>query len=121
MQARAVALRPRELTLDREWQGSRRVPFDYLVVATGTRLAPPGTVPADDKAPAVDYLKQYNRGIEEARSVLVVGGGAVGVQSTLASYSSTPPPLFFPFFSFLPPLPFLVTSTLQVGPFWTTC
>ncbi|KAK3904708.1 apoptosis-inducing factor A [Staphylotrichum tortipilum] len=78
--ARAVALHPHSLTLDREWQGSRTLPFDFLVVATGTRLSAPGTMPADDKAPSVHYLQAYQAGIRAAREVLVIGGGAVGVQ-----------------------------------------
>lgn len=80
VQAKVVSLRARELTLDREWQGSRQLSFDYLVAATGTRLASPGSMPADDKAPAADYLRAYNQGVRQARSVILVGGGAVGVQ-----------------------------------------
>lgn len=78
--ARAVALQPHSLTLDREWQGSKTIPFDYLVVATGTRLAAPGTMPDDDKPPSVRYLQAYQTGIRNAQSILVIGGGAVGVQ-----------------------------------------
>lgn len=75
-----VSLRPKELTLDREWRGSRQLPFEYLVAATGTRLAPPGSMPEDDKATGVEYLKRYNRAIKDSGSVILVGGGAVGVQ-----------------------------------------
>ncbi|KAK4038061.1 putative FAD binding protein [Parachaetomium inaequale] len=78
--ARAVSLQPHTLTLDREWQGSRTIPFDFLVVATGTRLAAPGTMPDDDKPPSVRYLQTYQSGIKSARSVVIIGGGAVGVQ-----------------------------------------
>ena len=78
--ARAVALHPHSLTLDREWQGSKTIPFDFLVVATGTRLAAPGTMPDDDKPPSVRYLQAYQAGIRNAQSILVIGGGAVGVQ-----------------------------------------
>lgn len=80
MQAKVVSLRAKELTLDREWRGSRQLPFEYLVAATGTRLAPPGSMPEDEKLPGVEYLKRYNQGIKNSRSVILVGGGAVGVQ-----------------------------------------
>lgn len=75
-----VSLKPKEVILDREWQGSKQLPFDYLVAATGTRLAAPGSMPSDEKLHAVEYLKQYNQGIKKAKSVILIGGGAVGVQ-----------------------------------------
>ncbi|KAJ4291421.1 hypothetical protein N0V88_006014 [Collariella sp. IMI 366227] len=78
--ARAISLHPHHLILDREWQGSRNVFFDYLVVATGTRLAAPGTMPSDDKLSSVDYLQSYQREIQIASSIAIIGGGAVGVQ-----------------------------------------
>ncbi|KAL1864578.1 hypothetical protein Daus18300_007594 [Diaporthe australafricana] len=80
VQAKVVSLKSKELTLDREWQGSKQLPFEYLVAATGTRLASPGSMPSDDKAPAVEYLKKYNQGIKNSKSVILIGGGAVGVQ-----------------------------------------
>jgi NADH dehydrogenase FAD-containing subunit len=78
--ARAVSLQPHSLTLDREWQGSRTIPFDFLVVATGTRLAAPGTMPDDDKLPSTRYLQTHQAAIQSAQSIVVIGGGAVGVQ-----------------------------------------
>lgn len=89
VQAKVVSLKPKELTLDREWQGSKQLSFEYLVAATGTRLASPGTMPSDEKTHAVDYLRQYNQGIKNSKSVLIIGGGAVGVQSKLFSSSMT--------------------------------
>lgn len=80
VQAKVVSLKAKALTLDREWQGSNQLTFDYLVAATGTRLATPGSMPSDEKAPSVEYLKKYNQGIANSKSVILVGGGAVGVQ-----------------------------------------
>lgn len=91
IQAKVVSLTPREAILDREWQGSTRVPFDYFVAATGTRLAAPGTMPYDDKAASVEYLKTYNQAIKQSKSVILIGGGAVGksllVEHTLQTTS----------------------------------
>ncbi|KAK0625526.1 hypothetical protein B0T17DRAFT_533012 [Bombardia bombarda] len=80
IKARAVSLQPKQLTLDREWQGSRDLAFDYLVAATGTRLAPPGSMEQDDKATSVAYLKNHQRDVQKAKSIVVIGGGAVGCQ-----------------------------------------
>ncbi|EFW99617.1 amid-like NADH oxidoreductase [Grosmannia clavigera kw1407] len=62
------------------WEGSRKLTFDYLVAASGTRLAVPGTLPDDDKKSNVKYLQGWQQDIKEANSVAIVGGGAVGVQ-----------------------------------------
>ncbi len=75
-----MALHPHSLILDREFQGSQTLPFDYLVVATGTRLAAPGTMPSDDKLASVRYLQTYQSSIRAAPSIAIIGGGAVGVQ-----------------------------------------
>ncbi|KAK3320153.1 hypothetical protein B0T19DRAFT_362512 [Cercophora scortea] len=80
VRARAVSLQPQQLTLDREWHGSKQLSFDYLVAATGSRLSPPGAMEDDDKAPSVAYLQAYQQGIKRSNSVTVIGGGAVGVQ-----------------------------------------
>lgn len=78
IQAKVVSLTPKEAILDREWQGSKRIPFDYFVAASGTRLAAPGTMPSDEKGDSADYLKRYNQAIKDSKSVILIGGGAVG-------------------------------------------
>jgi apoptosis-inducing factor 2 len=80
VKARAIALKPKILTLDREWQGSKELPFDYLVAATGTKLSPPGTMESDEKAPSVQYFKDYQEKVKNAKTITIIGGGAVGVQ-----------------------------------------
>lgn len=68
------------MNLDREWQGSKQIPFEYLAVATGTLLAQPAAMKYDDKLSSVEYLQRHQRDIKQSKSILIVGGGAVGVQ-----------------------------------------
>jgi apoptosis-inducing factor 2 len=80
IQARVVSVQPEHVKLDREWQGSNQVPFSYLAVATGARLAEPGSMKHDDKLSSVQYLRNHQEDVKKSNSVLIVGGGAVGIQ-----------------------------------------
>ncbi|KAI0121079.1 hypothetical protein BJ170DRAFT_698544 [Xylariales sp. AK1849] len=80
VKARVASLQPDHVTLDREWQGSKEIPFECLVVATGTTLRAPGSMADDEKALSVRYFQGYQEAIKKANSVVIVGGGAVGVQ-----------------------------------------
>ncbi|KAI0164963.1 FAD/NAD(P)-binding domain-containing protein [Xylariaceae sp. FL1272] len=80
VRARVSALHPDRVVLDRDWQGVREIPYDYLVVATGTKLRAPGTMLDDDKPLSVKYLQDYQNNLKQARSIAIIGGGAVGVQ-----------------------------------------
>ncbi|KAI0551492.1 FAD/NAD(P)-binding domain-containing protein [Xylaria curta] len=80
VKARVSALYKDRVVLDRDWQGIREIPFDYLVVATGTRLRAPGTMQDDEKPLSVKYLQAYQQRLKDAKSVAIIGGGAVGVQ-----------------------------------------
>lgn len=80
IKAKAASVFPHHVELDREWQGSKRVDFDHLVVATGTKLPSPGSMQSDEKKESVDYFKVYQKGVQTADKVVIIGGGAVGVQ-----------------------------------------
>lgn len=80
VQARVLSIQPQHVCLDREWQGSDRIPFEYLAVATGTRLAQPAAMQYDDKQSSVKYLQNHQKDLKRSKSILIVGGGAVGVQ-----------------------------------------
>jgi NADH dehydrogenase FAD-containing subunit len=80
VQARVLSVQPQYVKLDREWQGSDQIPFEYLTLATGTNLAEPGSMKHDDKVSSVRYLQSHQQRIKDAKSILIVGGGAVGVQ-----------------------------------------
>ncbi|KAF4465049.1 oxidoreductase [Fusarium albosuccineum] len=80
VKAKVLSLYKDHLILDRPWQGSTEVPFDYAVVATGTRLPAPGTMQDDEKPLSVDYFRSYQQRVKNADSIVLVGGGAVGVQ-----------------------------------------
>ncbi|KAL0465136.1 oxidoreductase [Neurospora intermedia] len=59
-----------------------KIPFDFLLCATGTRLSPPGTSPHDSKPLSISFLQSFQNAIAhpETKHVVIVGGGAVGVQ-----------------------------------------
>ncbi|KAL4884485.1 hypothetical protein BJY04DRAFT_182604 [Aspergillus karnatakaensis] len=80
VQARVLSVLPNHLTLDRPFHGSSDLPFEYLVLATGTRLSEPAGMRDDDKVSSVTYLQKHQNDIKEAKSILIAGGGAVGVQ-----------------------------------------
>ncbi|BCS18860.1 NAD(P)/FAD-dependent oxidoreductase [Aspergillus puulaauensis] len=80
IQARVLSVQPHHVNLDREWNGSGKIPFEYLVVATGTRLSEPAAMRDNDKVSSVAYLQNHQAEIKRSKSILIAGGGAVGVQ-----------------------------------------
>ncbi|PYI01249.1 FAD/NAD(P)-binding domain-containing protein [Aspergillus sclerotiicarbonarius CBS 121057] len=80
VQARVLSVQPEHVNLDRDWQGQKQIPYEYLVVATGTRLAEPAAMKDEDKPSSVLYLQKHQADVKKAKSVVIVGGGAVGVQ-----------------------------------------
>ncbi|KDE07188.1 hypothetical protein MVLG_02588 [Microbotryum lychnidis-dioicae p1A1 Lamole] len=51
------------------------LPFEALVLASGTKLTPPGTMPE-----GVKYLQGVQEELKKAHDLVILGGGAVGVQ-----------------------------------------
>ncbi|KAL8293564.1 hypothetical protein RQP46_000265 [Phenoliferia psychrophenolica] len=71
---------------------SRRIPYDYLIYALGSTLPPPLISPARTKKDGVAFLKTQHDIIKRAKSILVVGGGALGIQyaTDIADYYNSP-------------------------------
>ncbi|KAL3454607.1 hypothetical protein BJX65DRAFT_260857 [Aspergillus insuetus] len=80
IQARVLSVHPHHITLDRPWNNDAKIPFDYLVLATGTRLTEPAGMRDNEKVASVTYLQNHQNEIKNAKSILIAGGGAVGVQ-----------------------------------------
>ncbi|TKY88316.1 hypothetical protein EX895_002668 [Sporisorium graminicola] len=75
------------LQLDRASEGGKdRLEFDFLAIATGTQLCQPWSLPSTHtdgvqaKKQAVETLRRYQDAVKEAQRIVIVGGGAVGVQ-----------------------------------------
>ncbi|KAJ2416432.1 hypothetical protein GGI10_000969 [Coemansia sp. RSA 2530] len=54
--------------------------FDYLILATGGKAPGPINVRSANKEEGLAEIEQLRSGLEAANSVLVIGGGAVGVE-----------------------------------------
>ncbi|GEM11249.1 amid-like NADH oxidoreductase [Rhodotorula toruloides] len=89
VQAEALSLLPsNRILLDRPTSlpsspssPSTEIPYEALILATGTKLSPPGTMPGlGTKQEGVRYLRGSQVRLREAKRVVIVGGGAVGVQ-----------------------------------------
>lgn len=56
------------------------IPFSFLVLATGTKLTPPSSLPGSEKLDGVAYLRRHAEMVAGRGEIVVIGGGAVGVQ-----------------------------------------
>ncbi|KAJ3277711.1 hypothetical protein HK104_003040 [Borealophlyctis nickersoniae] len=82
--ALATRITPTHVEVDRPipWLGgSKSLPYEYLIYATGARHPKPGNLCDEDtKESGIATLRTYQTKIERATKVLVVGGGAVGLE-----------------------------------------
>lgn len=60
--------------------GAEDVPFEYALVATGSSAAPPGRMGVDGKKEGVEVLRRCQERVNSADRLVVVGGGAAGVE-----------------------------------------
>ncbi|KAI9505296.1 hypothetical protein GGI25_003625 [Coemansia spiralis] len=63
-----------------EVTGGKQIYFDYLVVATGGQSPGPINITGCNKEQGVAEIAKLREGLENARSVLVIGGGPAGVE-----------------------------------------
>lgn len=63
-------------------ESGEAIPYDYLVIATGSDVKDglPSRVNHTEKSEGVKLLRGVQQGIEDAKTVVVVGGGAAGVE-----------------------------------------
>lgn len=93
LHAKALAIHTSEqdpskgwLKLDRCTDEGDTLDFDYLAIATGTQLQRPWSLAskqsdaATAKRQAVETLQSYQDAVKHAHKIVIVGGGAVGVQ-----------------------------------------
>lgn len=85
IQARVTELNGSSVHLDRqvELNGSRvdAIPYAFLVIATGTKLSPPSSIPGTEKLDGVGYLRRHAETVRRSSRIVIIGGGAVGVQT----------------------------------------
>lgn len=87
IQAKVTDISKDAITLDRKMSldgfsgGTDTIPYAYLVIATGTKLSPPSSMPGSEKLDGVAYLKKHVAMVEKANNIVIIGGGAVGVQT----------------------------------------
>ncbi|KAG0199711.1 hypothetical protein BGX28_007068 [Mortierella sp. GBA30] len=82
IQAIATDITNTHVELDRSVEGfGTSVEYEYLIYATGARHPEPGNLnDHDTKAGAIQRLKDMQEKIQKATKVLLIGGGAVGLE-----------------------------------------
>ncbi|GAA5962740.1 hypothetical protein JCM3765_006187 [Sporobolomyces pararoseus] len=66
--------------------------YEVLVLATGTQLSPPGTIPGTGtKREGIEYLQSLQADLERSKRVCILGGGAIGVQMACDLATLYPP------------------------------
>ncbi|KIJ32823.1 hypothetical protein M422DRAFT_35703 [Sphaerobolus stellatus SS14] len=70
----------REVDVTGDGVKGKEIEYDFAVIATGTVLTPPGTLKEEEKVEGVEYFKKHQQRIIESNKIVLLGGGAVGVQ-----------------------------------------
>jgi NADH dehydrogenase FAD-containing subunit len=84
IQAKALQLTEKEVVLDQEVEldgkKTTKIPYTALAITTGTKLSPPSTLPGSEKLDGTVYLRKHAAQVEASKRIVIIGGGAVGVQ-----------------------------------------
>ncbi|KAI9492358.1 hypothetical protein BDB00DRAFT_828681 [Zychaea mexicana] len=79
--ARVVAVHEHHVELDRDVpEFGRRIDFEYLIYAAGTKIPQPGRLDCITKQEGIALLKKYQAVIKESKRPIIIGAGAVGLE-----------------------------------------
>ncbi|KAI9358893.1 hypothetical protein DFJ73DRAFT_793902 [Zopfochytrium polystomum] len=76
VQARAVAIHEKQVVL----ANGSAIDFDYLVIATGSKMPAPGKTQKVTKAEGIKESTAVYNALKSAKRVAIVGGGSVGIE-----------------------------------------
>lgn len=75
-----TALHEKSVTIAGEFEGSNTIPFEYAILATGATYAHPSRPGSADREEVLKGLRAVQADVKQAKSILIVGGGPVGVE-----------------------------------------
>lgn len=75
-----TALHEKSVTINKDFEGSNEIPFEYAILATGATYAKPSRPAGSSKDEVRAGFKKQQEEVKKAQSILVVGGGPVGVE-----------------------------------------
>ncbi|KAH8822094.1 amid-like NADH oxidoreductase [Xylogone sp. PMI_703] len=82
----AIAISDKAVTL----QDGASFEYEYLAIATGSTGCPPWHLGTEDKLSGIAAFQHMQKEIQESQDIIVVGGGAVGVELATDAKSAYP-------------------------------
>lgn len=82
VQGKAVELLKDRVVVETGNGEKEEIEYEYLVLATGTKLTPPGTLHTEGKVNGIKYFQDHQTAMKKAEKIVIVGGGAVGVRES---------------------------------------
>ncbi|KAL0092470.1 hypothetical protein J3Q64DRAFT_1719093 [Phycomyces blakesleeanus] len=81
IQASAIRFEEHKLYLDKDVKNyGTSIDFAYLIIASGTDYAAPSKMPVVNYEDCLSYIRTARKQITNAESILIIGGGPVGVE-----------------------------------------
>ncbi|CAG8677153.1 4507_t:CDS:2 [Cetraspora pellucida] len=74
------AIHEKEVTVNTETELGTQIPFEFLIIATGSNYPKPGKLIADNKEEGVVDLVTQRNAVKHAKKILIIGGGPVGIE-----------------------------------------
>lgn len=82
VQGKAVELLKDRVVVETGKGEKEEIEYEYLVLATGTKLTPPGTLHTEGKVDGIKYFQDHQAAMKKAEKIVIIGGGAVGIRES---------------------------------------
>lgn len=69
-----------DITTKTVFVGKRKIPFDYLIIASGSTYNPPIKAKDIVLSTRAKDLQEYHEKLDKSKHILIIGGGIVGVE-----------------------------------------
>ncbi|CAG8784470.1 601_t:CDS:2, partial [Racocetra fulgida] len=78
--ATVTAIHEKEVIINNNTEWGTRIPFEYLVIATGSNHSKPAKMVANNKEEGVSEIVAQREAVKNANKILIIGGGPVGIE-----------------------------------------
>ncbi|CAG8506388.1 1609_t:CDS:2 [Ambispora leptoticha] len=78
--ASVTEIHKNEVIVDTETEWGTSIPFEYLILATGSSYAAPAKVDKTTKEEIVSEIGKRRDAVKNSNKILIIGGGAVGIE-----------------------------------------